>query len=377
MAGSLQRGAQDGTDASGTDDADVEPRRTLVGRSHGPNLSRSRHRPRRCPGAPRWPVARNRLEGVTSVDWQVAWQRALYGPGGFYLAASGPGGHFTTATHGALGTVLAEAVVRLARENGLSHIVDVGAGRGELLSQVHAADPGLRLTGVDVVARPAALGTAVEWQVAPGGATLPDALQALDEALVVAHEWLDVVPCPVAEVDDDGVLRRLLVDPESGAESLGRPVDGDELDWAATQWKTSIPGERVEVGLSRDRAWADLVGRVDRGVVVAVDYGHRGGDRPVGGTLAAYRRGQLVTPVPDGTCDLTAHVAMDTLDHDELLDQRTALRGLGVDGRPPPLDLASSDPQAYLQTLARSSAAAALTAPGGFGDFLWAVKRVG
>ena len=33
--------------------------------------------------------------------------------------------------------------------------------------------------------------------------------------------------------------------------------------------------------------------------------------------------------------------------------------------------------QAYLQGLATSSAAAALTAPGGFGDFLWAVKRVG
>ena len=87
--------------------------------------------------------------------------------------------------------------------------------------------------------------------------------------------------------------------------------------------------------------------------------------------------GQLVTPVPDGTCDLTAHVAMDTLDHDELLDQRTALRGLGR-GRPTAAaELASRDPQAYLRALAPSSAAAALTAPGGFGDFLWAVKRVG
>jgi hypothetical protein len=68
---------------------------------------------------------------------------------------------------------------------------------------------------------------------------------------------------------------------------------------------------------------------------------------------------------------------MDTLDHDELVDQRTALRGLGVDGRAPSLDLATSDPQRYLRGLADSSAAAALTAPGGFGDFLWAVKRVG
>ena len=119
------------------------------------------------------------------------------------------------------------------------------------------------------------------------------------------------------------------------------------------------------------------MGRVTRGLVVAVDYGHRGGDRPAAGTLTAYRRGQQVAPVPDGTCDLTAHVAMDSLDHDELVDQRTALRGLGVDGRTPPIELAATDPQAYLQALAATSAAAALVAPGGFGDFLWAVKRVG
>jgi SAM-dependent MidA family methyltransferase len=314
---------------------------------------------------------------VTPVDWQVAWQRALYGRDGFYRAASGPGGHFTTATHGTLGAVLAGAVVRLARENGLTHVVDVGAGRGELLRHMYAADPALRLTGVDVVARPQTLEAVVEWQVARGGATLPHTLHGLDGALVLAHEWLDVVPCPIAEVDDDGGLRLVLVDTETGTEVLGQHLDGDELAWAAIHWVTDSPGDRVEVGLSRDLAWADLLSRVVRGVVVAVDYGHRAGDRPAGGTLAAYRKGRVVTPVPDGSCDLTAHVAMDTLDHDELVDQRTALRGLGVDGRAPSLDLATSDPQRYLRGLADSSAAAALTAPGGFGDFLWAVKRVG
>jgi SAM-dependent MidA family methyltransferase len=314
---------------------------------------------------------------VTSVDWQAAWQGALYGPGGFYRATEGPAGHFTTATHGPLGRVLAGAVARMARENGLTHVVDVGAGRGELLAHVQAEDPALRLTGVDVVARPASLTPAVEWHSTPGGPSLPVRLRDLDHALVIAHEWLDVVPCPIAEVDDQDVLRTVLVDPVTGQESLGTPVDGDELGWAATHWETTAPGDRVEIGLPRDLAWGELVSRVHSGVLVAVDYGHRGGDRPVGGTLAAYRRGQLVTPVPDGTCDLTAHVAMDTLDHDELLDQRTALRGLGVDGSQPPLELAGRDPQGYLRALATSSAAAALTAPGGFGDFLWAIKRVG
>ena len=314
---------------------------------------------------------------MTLLDWQAAWQGALYGPDGFYRAAAGPAGHFTTATHGPLGELLAGAVARMARENGLTHVVDVGAGRGELLTHVHDVDSTLRLTGVDVVARPRDLAPSIEWQVSPGGPALPSGLRDLDQVLVFAHEWLDVVPCPVAQIDGDGTLRLVQVDVQTGQESLGREVGGDDLDWAETHWETTAIGDRVEVGLPRDRAWAELVGRVRRGVLVAVDYGHRGGDRPLGGTLAAYRRGQLVPPVPDGTCDLTAHVAMDTLDHDELLDQRTALRGLGVDGRHPPLELASSDPQAYLRGLATSSAAAALTALGGFGDFLWAVKRVG
>jgi SAM-dependent MidA family methyltransferase len=334
---------------------------------------------------------------VISVAWQVAWQEALYGPGGFYRSSVGPSGHFSTATHGGPGQVLGAALARLARDNGLTHVVDVGAGRGELLGHLWGADLALRLTGVDVVARPqsldgrldaaldarldaaldAQLDASVGWLVGPGGPGLPDELRDLDGALVVAHEWLDVVPCPVAEVDDSGALRVVLVDPATGEESLGDPVDGADLAWATAHWPTDTPGERVEIGLPRDLAWADLVSRVDHGVVVAVDYGHRGGDRPASGTLTAYRRGQQVVPVPDGSCDLTAHVAMDSLDHDELVDQRTALRGLGVDGRTPPVEVAASDPQAYLHALAWCSGAAALVSPGGFGDFLWAIKRVG
>jgi len=314
---------------------------------------------------------------MAGVEWERAWQEALYGPGGFYRDDTGPAGHFTTATHGATGAVLAAALVALARGHGLARVVDVGAGRGELLAHLHAAGPDLHLTGVDVVDRPAWLPHACDWVRSPGGAELPATLTGLADALVVAHEWLDVVPCAVAAVDDRGVLRHVEVDPATGTETLGRDVDGDELAWARAHWPTTAPGDRVEVGLGRDRAWADLLARLDRGLAVAVDYGHTAGARPAGGTLTAYREGRSVTPVPDGTCDLTAHVAMDTLDHDELVDQRTALRRLGVDGSTPPHDLALRDPGAYLQALGRSSAAAALLAPGGFGDFLWAFRRVG
>jgi SAM-dependent MidA family methyltransferase len=311
------------------------------------------------------------------MQWVDAWHDALYGPQGFYRSPAGPRGHFSTATHGPVGRLLAEALLRLADEHGLTRVVDVGAGRGELLQHLYAARPAMRLTGLDVVARPRGVPEEAEWLVSPGGRQLPRQLRDLDRALVVAHEWLDVVPCPVAEVDDEGRLRHRLVEPTTGTESWGPPVSGDELAWAGRHWSTTTAGDRVEVGTTRDAAWADLLTRVRSGLAVAVDYGHTGGDRPAQGTLAAYREGVQVDPVPDGTRDLTAHVAMDSLDHDDLLDQRTLLRSLGLDGRLPPNEQAAQDPQAYLRALESASAAAALTDLGGFGGFWWAVKAVG
>jgi hypothetical protein len=41
------------------------------------------------------------------------------------------------------------------------------------------------------------------------------------------------------------------------------------------------------------------------------------------------------------------------------------------------MSLAAREPQAYLRALEESSAAGALMARGGFGDFLWSIKHVG
>jgi SAM-dependent MidA family methyltransferase len=315
-----------------------------------------------------------------TVPWREAWQQALYGAGGFYRGAAGPSAHFTTATHGPLGRVLAEALAVLAEREGTGGLVDVGCGRGELLTHLHAERPHLRLTGVDVVERPADLPDAVTWLGSAGGATLPAELADLEDVLVVAHEWLDVVPCTIAEVVEPGRLAVVLVDPGTGAESTQvREPDAEELTWCADHWPIDdLPvGTRVEVGLARDRAWSDLVSRVRRGAVLAVDYGHTLAARPRSGTLTAYRGGRVVAAVPDGSCDLTAHVAVDSLDHDELTTQREALESLGLDARTPPVDLARTDPSAYLARLARSSAAAALTDPAGLGGFHWVLRRVG
>ncbi|MBM6399962.1 SAM-dependent methyltransferase [Phycicoccus sonneratiae] len=312
------------------------------------------------------------------VPWRDAWQQALYGTDGFYRRDEGPAGHFTTSTHGPLGAVLAEALGRLADREGVTHVVDVGCGRGELLGALHAVRPDLALTGVDVVERPTALAAGIHWLRSPGGATLPDDLRDLDDVLVVAHEWLDVVPCTVVEVDGDGLPHEVLVDAAAGAEEATGPVTDEDAAWCAAHWPLDglAPGSRVEVGLARDRAWGDLVSRVRHGTLLAVDYGHTRATRPPAGTLVGYRAGTTVPAVPDGTCDLTAHVAVDTLEQDERTTQRDALRALGLTAAAPDIDLARTDPPAYLAGLARASAVRALTDPDGLGGFWWVLRRV-
>lgn len=315
---------------------------------------------------------------MTWTPWQQAWDRALYGENGFYRQAAGPAGHFSTATQGVpqIGRQLAGALLKLMDQEGLDTFVDLGCGRGELLEQVHALGPQVHCLGVDVVARPE-LSRPIGWLQSPGGDQLPDELDGLTHALVFANEWLDVVPCPIAELDDDGELREVLVDPCTGAERLGDPVTGTSRQWCQGFWplESLQTADRVEIGQTRDIAWGNLVSRLGSGLAIAVDYGHTIDDRPPQGTLTGFRRGHQVLPVPDGSCDLTAHVAMDSLPHDDLMDQRTVLRQLGVSGRRPGLDLARSSPATYLQGLSTASAAAALTAKGGLGDFLWAFSR--
>jgi SAM-dependent MidA family methyltransferase len=218
----------------------------------------------------------------------------------------------------------------------------------------------------------------VGWLRAPGGSSLPGDLTDLDDVLVLAHEWLDVVPCTVAEVVAPGRLAVVLVEPGTGEEMTGPEPTPDELAWCAAWWPVDdlSVGARVEVGLARDLAWRDLASRARQGTLLAVDYGHTRDDRPVGGTLTGYRSGALVEPVPDGSCDLTAHVAVDSLEHDEVTTQRAALHALGIDAGIPARDLAHSAPAVYLAALATASAVGALTAPEGLGGFRWVLRRV-
>ena len=197
--------------------------------------------------------------------------------------------------------------------------------------------------------------------------------------LLIATEWLDNVPLDVLDVDDRGELRKVLVDRSTGTETLGAPADPADRFWLSRWWPG--PG-RVEVGWPRDTAWADAVSSVRRGAALCVDYGHRRAARPVSGTLTGFRDGRQVAPVPDGSCDVTAHVAMDAVAVAaglpyRMVRQREALKALGVDGARPPLALARTDPAGYVRALSAAGAAAELIDPAGLGSHWWLCHHVG
>lgn len=356
-------------------------------------------------------------------------EQALYGPDGFYRVGAGPSAHFRTSIHAS--PLFAEAVVRLLREvdEALGRprniaLVDVGAGRGELLEAVHArllgsgradfadgaspADPAnrdnpadgaagtespaespaeslaerLSLTAVEVAPRPDNLTSCIEWRN-----ELPSHLT----GLLIANEWLDNVPCDVAEAKADR-WRIVEVAPD-GTERLGSEPGPDQVAWLSAWWPTPDTPDatpfRAEIGLSRDAAWRDAVAALDRGVAIAIDYAHDRASRPPFGTLTGYANGRQVTPIPDGSCDITAHVALDacaaaaaadTASDTEwvvLSTQRAVFHSLGITGGRPDLALASTDPRGYLRALSQASSAAELTDPHGLGGFGWLAQGVG
>ncbi|MGC5334401.1 SAM-dependent methyltransferase [Micromonospora sp. DT62] len=376
--------------------------------------------------------------------WRDAMERSLYGPDGFFVSGSGPAAHFRTSVHAS--PAFAAALLRLVEQvdaalghPGVLRVVDVGAGRGELLRALSAA-LGTPPARPSASSGPSSAGPAPSASVplasrvrltavekAPRPADLPDRIDWLDEipdgitGLLVATEWLDNVPLDVTVHTAEG-WRYLLVDPATGAETVGDPVDPADADWLTRWWPAPDAGAdgigptvsgflaarsaeessltarsrsgrqdppttvRAEIGRTRDEAWADAVGHVDRGLALAVDYGHLRDGRPVDGTLTGYRGGRQVPPVPDGSRDVTAHVAVDSVASAgaevagcayDLVSQREALRALGADGGRPPLSLAASDPAGYVRALAAASAVAELTDPAGLGGHWWLRQPVG
>src|ERR1019366_2910157 len=276
------------------------------------------------------------------ITWRAAMQEALYGSRGFYASGQHPAAHFRTSVHAS--PRYAAAMLALLRDvdESLGHpdrldLVDIGAGRGELLTQMlimarhfpaQPAGPAppsftqrISPHAVEITPRPEGLDRQIQWH-----RSVPSRIT----GLVIANEWLG--KNPLAGAADQAWQRR----------------------W----WPLRHIGDHAEIGRPRSAAWADVIGRLDRGLALGADYGHVRASRPALGTLAGYRDGRQVRPVPDGSRDITAHVAVDACAasgeaaacaaaraaggapgaaRTVLTTQREALRALGLRGSRPPL----------------------------------------
>ncbi len=325
---------------------------------------------------------------MSFVTWRTAMQQALYGPSGFYRQAPGPAGHFRTSVSASstFAQAIWELVLQTDRLLGHPHpfqVIDMAAGQGQLaaglltLARQSPLAGRIQVQAVEIAPRPVGLDPEITWLPQP-----PTAMT----GLIIANEWLDNVACDVVQttgLPEPEHLAVVEVNPQ-GQERLGGPASPEDAAWVARWWPLESAaraqaGLRAEVGRSRDQQWSWLVGHLQRGIAVAIDYATTTEARASGlyptGTLTAYRAGRQVRPVPDGSCDLTAAVALDACAAaipqacTALVAQHEALGHLGVSTQA----AAGAD---LLQRLLTRSQSSELLDPDGLGGFTWLMQAV-
>ncbi|MGA0208312.1 MAG: SAM-dependent methyltransferase [Candidatus Nanopelagicales bacterium] len=266
--------------------------------------------------------------------WRTAWSHANTS---FYDSHRAQD-HFSTSIH--VNATVARQLARLIQVRHPSdhqevHVIDIGSGSGRLLEQLrHFLPKRIRLLGVDRRPRPARLPPDIDWrqvEIDDGTVDITGDDGHLD-GLLIAHEFLDDIPCDVVELDDELCERLVLVDTATGAEELGPALDdpaaaalldryppAESMEWLRHWWPITRPAARREIGIARDRTWSRLRRILRAGTAVAVDYAHTRPERTAGlwdaGTLKGFRDGRPRRPVPDGSVNITAHVALDSCAH--------------------------------------------------------------
>ena len=265
-------------------------------------------------------MSQEQIHGGTAA-WSQAWRRAN---NSFYRHERAES-HFQTSIHHGLAVVTQLASVILNEHAGYERdeffVIDIGSGSGRLLDQLRGLIPAeIQLMGLDIRDRPADLPREINWR--QGHITIDtDDVTGIDgriDGVVIAHEFLDDIPCAIVELDEQRLPRMVLVDSLTGEEETGPALtDAAMLDWLHRWWPPTRPGARREIGTERHATWRKITSILRSGTAIAIDYAHERNDRVAGlwdgGTLKGFARGRPRIPVPDGSMNLTAHVALDSL----------------------------------------------------------------
>lgn len=269
---------------------------------------------------------------MSTLPWASAWKTANVC---FYDQHSAERQFRTSIESGteiarALGRIITSHDAELEQEDFL--VIDIGSGSGRLLEQLASLVPEhITLMGLDIRERPPGLDPRILWRQGQIDDSTED-FSGFDGhmvGVVIAHEFLDDIPCTVVELDEDLVPHLILVDPVDGAEYTGPPLDdpaarcllGQATDeqsaWLDSWWPPTRPMARREIGVDRARLWARLSRIVASGYAVAIDYAHGRTERSAGvwdaGTLRGFSAGRPRSAIPDGSVNITAHVALDAL----------------------------------------------------------------
>lgn len=263
-------------------------------------------------------------------------ERALYEPGlGYYRRpVPGPGreGDFLTApeAHPVFGAVLgrlAEGVwERLGRPDPFA-LVEIGAGTGALAHGLlddlrRAASPllgAVRYVPLDV--EPARIAATRERLEAAGlGDRLETSGAVARPSLVIANEVLDALP--VHRVVRRGLEVRERLVATAGdrfVEVDGPPARPELVERLQREGVRLAEGQVAEICLELDTWFRDAAGRLERGVIVVIDYALEAAhlyrpSRPEG-TLRGFHQHRLVEDPYRrvGHQDLTAHVDLTAL----------------------------------------------------------------
>ena len=233
---------------------------------------------------------------------------ALHAGDGYYASGAGePGaaGDFVTAPE--LGTLFGRTLARQLAQFPDLPILELGAGSGALAESLER-DYFILETSAALRARQAErLGKRVKHL---------DRLPERWRGIILANEVADAIPVHMVSWSDAGVMERG-VSLEEGFCWQDRPADGTLLDEAKS---IRVPPPYVsEIGLAA-RAWMrTLCERLERGLILVIDYGFPRGEyyhpqRSTGTLMCHHRHRVHADPFArPGDEDITAHVDFSAL----------------------------------------------------------------